>query len=1054
MPTPRERCPKRISVRKTAARQRRPTVDFLEPRELLATFVVSNTADGGVHSLRWAINQSNSTAGADVISFSISGVGTKHIVLNSPLPAIAEQVTIDGYSQPGAKRNTLGAGAGSNAKLAIEISPANATISTGIVVAGGDKTLIDGLSLFGFSTGAGISLQGGTNTRIAGDFLGVRADGSAPVAVNNLVGAQISGSSGNTIGGTAAGARNVISGNASAGIALLDGANGNQVLNNLLGLDASGASSRGNGLRGVFVGGGTANTIGGTFAADRNVISGNGGSGVLVQNSSADVVQGNFIGLSASGTAARGNGYGGVVVGMGASNVTIGGTANGAANILSGNAGGPNTAGVIVQGNADATAIRGNTIGLGPAGLHPMGNTVGVIVRGTATNTAIGADAKYTGNVLSGNALYGLLVSGDPTGTSAQRNMIGLTALGVAAGNGSDGVRLIGGRNTLIGGQYADRVNVISANGHGGHGGDGINVIGPANRGTAFGGNLIGTSPDGMIALGNDGAGIAVTGTSIGNGQPGTSGGVLGVGVIAGNVGPGISLTYVTDTVVAGNRIGMNFNQTAALPNGGGIVVTNSANISITANTLSGNKGDGIRLAGNTTNTMIAGNNIGLTADLYNPMSNQGAGVHITGTTSDTAIGTTQVGGWNYIGANFGSGIQIDAGTNNSQIVHNVIGLKPSTAVIYGNGGDGITVAGSGVVIGGTDSSEANVIGGNAHNGIKVAGADASNTVIQSNYIGTDGSGQGAQPNLQNGILVNHSDGVTIGGTTLGAGNVISGNKQNGLLVTGAVAANIMNNRIGTSADGTKAVANGQSGIVFDSALDAIVNHNIVSGNTGDGIDVSNHSNNNLLRSNYIGAQADGETKLGNGGFGVFVRQNSSNNTIGATTPDGRNFIIGNKKGVVIGDNPVTDQSVANRILGNSIHDNVKLGIDLGNNGVTPNHNPEPTVGPNLLQNYPVLNSAKLSGTDLTVTGVLNGLANTTFRIELFANTTGDPSGFGQGQTFLGTLDVTTDATGHATINTTLTSANVAIGQAITATATSPVGNTSEFSHWIAVTSA
>jgi hypothetical protein len=127
----------------------------------------------------------------------------------------------------------------------------------------------------------------------------------------------------------------------------------------------------------------------------------------------------------------------------------------------------------------------------------------------------------------------------------------------------------------------------------------------------------------------------------------------------------------------------------------------------------------------------------------------------------------------------------------------------------------------------------------------------------------------------------------------------------------------------------------------------------------------------------------------------------------------------------------VDSASIDNSIRGDSILGNAKLGIDLGGDGVTPNHSGS-VAGPNHFQNHPVLATAG-SGSSTRVVGSLNSLANSTFTLDFYANASADPSGFGQGQYYLGSATVTTDASGHATFDTTL------------ATATDGSGNTSEF---------
>ena len=128
--------------------------------------------------------------------------------------------------------------------------------------------------------------------------------------------------------------------------------------------------------------------------------------------------------------------------------------------------------------------------------------------------------------------------------------------------------------------------------------------------------------------------------------------------------------------------------------------------------------------------------------------------------------------------------------------------------------------------------------------------------------------------------------------------------------------------------------------------------------------------------------------------------------------------------------------AVNNAILGNSIYGNTELGIDLiGANGVNANDAGDGDTGANNLQNFPVLTAATTNGSQITITGTLNSTANTQFRIEFFASTAQDGTGYGEGQRYLGFANVTTDGSGNATISTTLT-ATVAAGEFISATAT------------------
>src|SRR5437870_13857036 len=118
----------RRSRQQSFARQRqsRPRVEILEDRSAPAVFTVINTASAGAGTLRDAITQANNTAGADVINFNSQAAGVQTIALTLGLPTITEQVTIDGYSQPGSSANTLPLNQGDNAVLLIELNGSKA----------------------------------------------------------------------------------------------------------------------------------------------------------------------------------------------------------------------------------------------------------------------------------------------------------------------------------------------------------------------------------------------------------------------------------------------------------------------------------------------------------------------------------------------------------------------------------------------------------------------------------------------------------------------------------------------------------------------------------------------------------------------------------------------------------------------------------------------------------------------------------------------------------------------------------------------------------------
>jgi hypothetical protein len=197
----------------------------------------------------------------------------------------------------------------------------------------------------------------------------------------------------------------------------------------------------------------------------------------------------------------------------------------------------------------------------------------------------------------------------------------------------------------------------------------------------------------------------------------------------------------------------------------------------------------------------------------------------------------------------------------------------------------------------------------------------------------------------------------------------------------------------------------------------------------------------NRIAGNYIGTDKNGTAPLGNADQGVFIG-NSPNNTIGGTSAGAHNVISASK---FYGVGFIGDTAMGNCILSNSIFSNVELGIDLlasANRGRTDNDFGDIDTGPNGLQNFPLLSSAKkgAAGTT-TVRGKLNSTPGKTFNIQFFSN----PKGTNEGKTLLGSRTITTDGSGDVSFAFS-TKKTVRLGQNITATATGPGGNTSEFS--------
>jgi hypothetical protein len=295
-----------------------------------------------------------------------------------------------------------------------------------------------------------------------------------------------------------------------------------------------------------------------------------------------------------------------------------------------------------------------------------------------------------------------------------------------------------------------------------------------------------------------------------------------------------------------------------------------------------------------------------------------------------------------------------------------------------------------------------------------------------------------------------------IGGGGAGAGNVISGNMGAGIKITaeggGSATGNIIqSNKIGTNAGGVTAVPNqvgifttGSGNTIGGPAMDA---RNLISGNYGDGIRIKSSSN--VVQNNYIGTDVSGKVALGNGFNGVRLEGGAANNSIGTDTAG--NFIAFNTgPGVVLYD----DAGTGNLIQFNSIHDNGGLGIQFGTSGIPLANDPGDTdTGPNTLINHPTMISA-ISQFNSQFRASLNAAPGTAYRVDFFTNNACDPSGYGEGHRLVKHVSVTTDISGMGLAIADFPSTYFADGNFITATATDPSGNTSEFSNCIPVVQA
>jgi CSLREA domain-containing protein len=517
--------------------------------------------------------------------------------------------------------------------------------------------------------------------------------------------------------------------------------------------------------------------------------------------------------------------------------------------------------------------------------------------------------------------------------------------------------------------------------------------------------------------------------------------------------GPGLGSNAVLQIELDGSI-------TAGPENGLHITAGNSVVRGLVVNRCGGSTGTaGIMLETNGGN-VIEGNFIGTDITGTTALGNSAAGVWIKDVPNNT-IGGTSPAARNIISGNGEYGgifINLEGATGNL-VQGNFIGTDINGTVALGNQCSGVLVNAPNNTIGGLTSGARNIISGNGAikqcSGVVISGL--SGNLVQGNFIGTDVAGSVALGNYREGVSIKWSSKNLIGGTTAGARNVISGNGGGvGIANEGSTENQVQGNFIGTDITGTVPIPNGVGVGIGAEAYDNLIGGttagagNVISGNLGVGVGIQGIPivpTGNLVQGNFIGTDTTGSINLGNGSYGVKLGRIPSDNTVGGTSPGAGNTIAFN------GDAGVVVFGTGDAIQSNSIYANDGLGIDLipkpnvspHEFGVTPNDPMDPDTGANNLQNFPVLISATRNVTNTIVDGNLNSLPNTSFRLEFFANSDCDPSDHGEGERFLGSTDVTTNGSGDTNFSVNFLDTGP-IDRFITATATDPDNNTSEFS--------
>ena len=1096
-------------------------------------------APGGVCTLRAAIEEANRDATHDIIRFDLGGSAS--ILPTSQLPTIRTKITIDGKHNPNDPANDNGScpTATSQGSYGITLSGFNAPINSHGLVIGpaGDGTVIAGLNIVlwkGNTTlgGAGIFIDSNSdNNIIQCNHIGIS---NLPLSGSqNRSGIIVLGSS-NEIGGTAVSDRNVILAEED-GIrvaALPDTANNNVIQGNYVGTNQSGTAAPGN-MRHALVLGTDNNTVDNNILSGANLIGGKG----LSLSGDSNTITNNKIGTDVAGSSPLPNS-----IGIEISKPSTGTYVN---NTIGGSAATSNTiafngTGIIIRSSSSGSpttvsynSIHANT-GSGIWLAEGAGNAIefndiygnggnGILIDGTPVSTR----ADVTSNVIYDNGLNGIHVDiGAGAVVSVVENSI--------YGNSKDGIATDATINIQSSEIYDNGELGIDI------GNDGISPTNAPALTTIFqNGQVIGS-----YGSNSESATIEVfvsdsCDDQLSGGQPFGEGKTLHATVSVNKVNG--EFDFATSPFPAGKVVTVlhrRSNSTTEFSNcvelGATTFVVNSTNnggdtnpgdgfcatsvggfctLSAAieeANALGGGPhriefdlGSGLKLLNPNeplvVNTPLiidgstyddgycprANGSVNLKIAVSGLLMNAGDSILTLGTGSDGSV----VRGLALV-VSKGDGIRVESDDN--VIVCNLIGIQ-SDGNPGGNDDDGIDVRGNNTRIGSDDSfnnyADRNIIADNGDAGISVTG-NATGTIINGNFIGTDLEGDGELANDFYGIYMASSANHTqVGGTRHESQNIIAGGSRDGIFISSSAYVTITENLIGELTNGT-AAGNGRYGVqvsnstnvaiglnsrpntvrdsgshgvyIVDSAeieisqndlLEAgsagngsgialirsnaiTIHNNDIYSNIGSGIYMHDAVSDVTARFNDIGISTARGATLGNSFDGIHVNVNVSDVTLSDNV-----LRYNNRNGV-----RVDNSSSGIVMLDNLIYENGSIGIDLGEDGITNNDlTPDADTGANGKTNFPIITSA--NATNNRIEADIKAKPNTEYVVQFFANSD-CVSAPREGAVQSGERTVTTDSKGFAAVVALGgNGVNISEGDGVTATATESNGDgTSEFS--------
>lgn len=948
-------------------------------------------------------------------------------------------------------------------------------------------------NLISGNLGAGVGLlEASEQTFIAGNRIGTNVLGNWALG-NALSGVLIENSANNHI------ADNLISGNSSDGITIADPPSSvasinNLITANLIGTNHNGMSALPNAASGIFIQNASYNTVGGSAEEDGNIISGNGGNGILVQRSPnftvlENKILSNTIGIATDGMTTVGN------ISTGISMM------NAQATLVQGNIIGGNAAGITLQSpNTENNVIIGNWIGTDPTGTYAWGNGEhGIFLNSLAHNTTIGTTSPGEGNVIAKHSGRGIWMTGVGTNNNSIRgnsiydnqgdeieNKLGIDLAGSGVnpndlGDADDGANHLQNYPNIIGVYAFNNTTLLNMQ---------LNSTPNATFNVDIYLNEV------CDASGYGEGQQYLMSTEMTTDGFGSDGLVLDIGeIVAG-------MPFVTTTATDQNGNTSEFSNCVEVIDAFVVTSTNDAddgecNLShcslreaiMLANELIGLDTIAFAIQASGPQTIVLSDTLDVITDpvVINGLTQPGGTCPLALAPPQMDILTTEKvaldvdplppappqlsieldGSLAGIGAqglvitaggstvrglainNFdGDGVVLEDGGNNV-LECSIIGLDIGGTDPLGNGGNGLVVDNSaGNRIGAAEidplslGDEAvaatlhlgNVIADNDGHGILVTGDGAVDNELYGNVIGLDLTATMPLGNGLDGIHVEDAPNIAIGRKMVDLMNFIGANGENGISLIGASDAQVIGNFVGADASGVAVLGNGENGVLMVDSFSAMVAYNLVAGNGLTGMTLNGESNSNSVTDNIIGSDIWALSALSNGSHGLAVT--------GYDNVIQRNTIFYNMgHGVVV----EGELSTGNHLLDNKIFGNLGLGIDLGGDAITANDVGDLDTGANLLQNYPEITDVVYGETSTTIIGTLDSTAATTFTLQFFASPFCDPSGMGEGYMLLVTEEITTGVDGLANFEFVVPEMLPA-GMHVTATAVDPVGNTSEFS--------